>query len=148
VSPTSRPKKESNDKKKIFSDIWKKFQEQEDMISQQPETENTLTKHFRSALLKMIDSFKRALHIKMIVIQIDHNLKNVRDDLASEDKVKDIDFEVTQQNFNKHYDDCYQKLNVANISPAKSKNRKQQKTEFETEGNEVNENSFLAHQYS
>lgn len=33
--------------------------------------------------------------------------------------VKDLDFDISQSNFNRHYDEAYHKLNLENISPAK-----------------------------
>ena len=89
----------------------------------------------------MIDSFKRSLHIKMIIIQLEQNIKDFE---ASIEKEK-VDFDITQKHFNKHYDEYYQKLHASNIQNKKSKGKKQQKNEIEIEGQEVNENSFLNH---
>lgn len=49
-------------------------------------------------------------------------MKVLNEDLL-EKHIDNIDFDVTQTNFNKHYEENYQKLNFANISPKKQKNK-------------------------
>ena len=82
--------------------------------SSYPANGNTLNNLFKKGLIRLITSLKRTLHLKMLVIQIDSNLKCFYDEIVhkkEEDEIKDkekgFDFDVSQANFNKHYDNCY-----------------------------------------
>lgn len=52
----------------------------------------------------------QTLHLKMLVFQIDFNRTDLIEQLTSENL--DLgEFEISQREFFKHYDECYQKLN-------------------------------------
>jgi len=96
----------------------------------------------------MIESLKSALHLKLMVIQIDGNLKHLQEEILSNQRGEEMDCELSMKYFEKHFMECYDKLNKAPLTAKKPKNKKQQKNDFEEEVHEVNENSFIAHQYN
>jgi len=51
----------------MFSQIWTKIQEQEKLLSQPIDQENSLKKSLQGALRKMIENFQRTLHLKMLL---------------------------------------------------------------------------------
>ena len=57
------------------------------------------------------------------------------------------DFDVTQKNFNRHFDDCYQKLNYESRSQKRQKLTKTLTITDLGENQDYNENSFLMKQY-
>ena len=69
-----------------------------------------------------------------------------------QDGILPQDFEVNQKNFNKHYDQCYQKLNHetrrGGAKKAKGGGKQPQQTLGELgDGQDLNEVSFIRHQY-
>jgi hypothetical protein len=71
----------------------------------------------------MIESFKKTLHLKILVYQLDINKQMLYESLMQDNKLP-ADFDINQRTFNKHYEQCYQKLNLEVRSPKKGKQSK------------------------
>ncbi len=138
--------RKENAKHAELQELWRKIQEQEKLLNTPLETANTLKISLQKAIRKMVESFKHTLNLRMLVCQIDLNRQETYEQLKEEGQLPK-DFDITQKNFNKHYDECYQKLNNEARSKKRVKLTKAQTLTQIGENQEYNENSFLAKQY-
>ncbi|CDW75796.1 UNKNOWN [Stylonychia lemnae] len=138
--------KKTNPKKAELQELWRKIEEQQKMLDQPLDTANTLKLTLQKAIRKLVESCKQTLHLKMLVFQIDFNRCDLLD-LLSCDNLELEEYEISQRKFNKHYDECYQKLNFETRNFKKAKLTKAQTISELGENQEYNENSFLNHQY-
>eukprot|EP00347_Sterkiella_histriomuscorum_P000898 403374099 len=139
--------KATNPKKAELQELWKKIEEQQKLLEQPLDTANTLKLSLQQALKKMVESWKFVLHLKIMVFQIDLNKADFEDKLKTDCNVQPTEqYEISQKNFNKHYDDVYNKLNYHRAKRQNKLTKAQTLTEF-NDGQEYNENSFLKNQY-
>eukprot|EP00347_Sterkiella_histriomuscorum_P016781 403351878 len=138
--------KQMNAQRAQLTEIWVKIKEQEQVLSQPLDTSNTLKMSLQNALKRMIQTFQRFLHFKVLLYQIDMNRQSLIDILNQEGLLPQ-EFDIMQRNFNKHYELCYQKLNLENRLSKQKKNVKAQHLNDINDNQDFNENSFLKNQY-
>ena len=73
------------------------------ILSKPYDTENILQKSLQNAIKKMIESFKKTLHLKILVYQLDINKQMLYESLMQDNKLP-ADFDINQKTFNKHYE--------------------------------------------
>lgn len=135
-----------NAKRAELQELWRRIQEQEKLLATPLDTANSLKLSLQKALRKMVESFKHTLNLRMLICSIELNRHDMTETLKL-DGVLVEDFDVSQKNFNRHFEDCYQKLNFESRSTKRQKLTKAQTLTELGENQDYNENSFLMKQY-